>query len=165
MPGRFSFTCLVLADARFERLAVLVQKQLADVGIDMKLLALKQTELEARVKDGEFDAFIFEFFGRSLSWVYEFWHSHDAALFDNGYRAADAVLDRIRAARSEDQVRAGTADLSRILHDDPPAAFIAWQTTSRAVSTNFEVAAEENRDILTNVWQWRLATRPKQGSR
>ena len=165
MPARFSFSCLVLDDARFERLAILVQKQLADVGIDMKLVALKQPDLEARVKNGEFDAFIFEFFGRSLSWVYEFWHSHDSALFDNGYRAADAVLNRIRAARSENQVRAGTAELSRILHDDPPAAFIAWQTTSRAVSKNFEVAAEDNRDILTNVWQWRPATRPNQGTR
>ena len=40
VPRRLSFTCLVFAnDPRFERLAVLVQKQLADVGVDMKLRA------------------------------------------------------------------------------------------------------------------------------
>ena len=165
MPGRFTFTCLVLEDARFERLAVLVQKELADVGIEMKLVALKQPEMEKRLSTGDFDAFLFEMFGRSLSWVYEFWHSHDQAHFNNGYRAADAVLDRIRGARSEEQVRAGMADLSRVLHDDPPAAFIAWQVTSRAVSTRFDVGAEDNRDILSNVWQWRLATPAKRASR
>ena len=38
VPMRFAFTCLVFADdSRFERLAMLIQKQLADVGIDMKI--------------------------------------------------------------------------------------------------------------------------------
>jgi hypothetical protein len=43
------------------------------------------------------------------------------------------------------------------MHDDPPAAFLAWQATSRAVSTKFDVAPEENRDIITNAWLWRPA--------
>ena len=78
MPARFTFTCLVFAsDPRFERLAMLVQKQLADVGVDMKLLPLKQDDLEARLRNGDFDAFLFEFFGRSISYAYEFWHTHD----------------------------------------------------------------------------------------
>jgi ABC-type transport system substrate-binding protein len=166
MPSRFSFTCLVFAeDPRFERFAVLVQKQLADVGIDMKLLPLNQKQMEARLKSGDFDAFLFEMFGRSLSWVYEFWHSPGQGHFKGGYRAADAVLDRIRGARSDDEVRSGTAELARILHNDPPAAFLAWQATTRAVSKNFEVSEEKNRDILANVWQWRAASPSKQAQR
>ena len=166
MPGRFAFTCVVFADdARFERLAVLVQKQLADVGIDMKLVPLKQPEMEARLRSGDFDAFLFEMFGRSLSWVYEFWHYHDGALMNTGYRSADGVLDRIRAARTDDEIRARVAEFSRIIHEDPPAAFLAWQTTTRAVSTKFDVGAEENRDIFSNVWQWRPAPAYKRASR
>jgi peptide/nickel transport system substrate-binding protein len=157
MPSRFAFKCIVLEDPRFERLAVLVQKELADIGIDMQLEPLKQDAMEERLKTGNFDAFIWEMFGRSLSWVYEFWHTHDRALFSNGYRAADAILDQVRTARSEDEVRRAIADLSRIFHDDPPAAFIAWQITSRAVSTKFDLEAESERDIMTNVWQWHLA--------
>jgi peptide/nickel transport system substrate-binding protein len=156
MPSRFAFTCLVFAeDPRFERFAVLVQKELADVGIDMKLLPLNQKEMEARLKSGDFDAFLFELFGRSLSWVYEFWHSQEQGHFQGGYRSADAVLERIRGAGSDDEVRTAVAELARVLHDDPPAAFLAWQETSRAVSTTFDVAPEEKRDILGNVWQWR----------
>jgi hypothetical protein len=52
-----------------------------------------------------------------------------------------------------------------VLHADPPAAFLVWQATSRAVSTKFDVEAEDNRDIFVNVWQWRPAGAPKQASR
>jgi hypothetical protein len=78
---------------------------------------------------------------------------------------ADATLDKLRAARSDDEIRTGVAELGRIMHDDPPAAFLAWQQTSRAVSTNFDVAAEENRDIFTSIWQWRPAAAAKASSR
>ena len=83
---------------------------------------------------------------------HEFWRSHEGALVNSGYRSADAILDRIRTARSDDEVRAAVAELERLMHEDPPAAFLAWQSTSRAVSTKFDVAAEEDRDILNNLW-------------
>jgi peptide/nickel transport system substrate-binding protein len=156
-PRRFSFSCLMFAnDTRFYKLAVLVQKQLADVGIDMKLVPVPQKQLVPRLGAGDFDAFIFEMAGRSLSWTYQFWRS-DQGRINTGYTAADPVLDRIRGARSEDEIKAGVAELSRTLHDDPPAAFLAWQQTSRAVATRFDVAAEQNRDIFTSIWQWRPA--------
>jgi peptide/nickel transport system substrate-binding protein len=157
-PVRFSFTCLVFAnDARFERLAQLVQKQLADVGIDMRMQPVRQEELVPRIARGDFDAFLFEMAGRTLSWVYEFWRSHDRTLNNSGYRAADTVLDRIRAAGTDAEIRASVAELERVLHDDPPAAFLVWQETARAVSNAFDVAAEPKRDVMSNLWQWRPA--------
>lgn len=163
---RFSFTCLVFAgDARFERLAVLAQKQLADVGIDMKLQPLPLQALATRLKSGDFEAFLFEFAGRSLSWVYEMWRSHDGSRNNSGYKSADAALDRIRGARSDDEVRQGVSELSAVLHEDPPAAFLVWQTTARAVSLKFDVRAEEDRDIFANPWQWRPAGALTQAAR
>lgn len=159
MPSRLSFTCLVFADdPRFERLAILVAKQLADVGVDMRLEPLPLKAFVGRIGAGDFDAFLFEMAGRSLSWVYEFWHSHEQGMINPGYRSADAVLDRIRGARTEDEIRRGVAELQRILHDDPPAAFLSWQTTTRAVSTKFDVAFEADRDIFGNLWKWRPAS-------
>ena len=156
-PVRFSFTCLVFADdARFDRLAVLVQKQLADVGIEMKLQAVPLTQMAQRAAKGDFDAFIFEMAGRSLSWVYQFWRSQ-GGINNSGYTAADQILDKIRGARSEEETREYVAELERIMHDDPPAAFLVWQETARAVSTKFYVAPEENRDIMASLWQWRPA--------
>jgi peptide/nickel transport system substrate-binding protein len=165
-PTRFSFTCLVFAsDSRFERLAVLVQKQLADVGIEMKLLPREQADLETRLKSGDFDAFLFEMAARPVSWVSEFWRSHPGTISNTGYQAADAVLDRIRESGSDDEMREGFAELARVFHDDPPAAFLAWQETTRAVSTRYQVAPERQRDIMSNLWLWRPAGPVKQASR
>jgi ABC-type transport system substrate-binding protein len=153
---RFAFKCLVFAnDSRFDRIEVLVQKQLADVGIEMQLVPLPLDDFNARVHAGDFDAFVIEMAGRSLGWVYDFWHSHPNMRADSGYRSADAILDHLKQARTDDEVRAAVAQLAEVLHDDPPAAFLTWQQQTRAVSTKFDVVAEENRDILINLWQWR----------
>lgn len=165
IPTRLKFTCLVYTgDARFEQLAVLVQKQLADIGVDMVLVPIKDyPEFVNRLTSGDFDAFLFEMAGRTLSWVYQFWHSRQGVM-NTGYRAADAALDRLRASRSDAEMKAAIADLTRVMHDDPPAAFLAWQTTIRAVSNKFDVQAEQNRDIFFNAWQWRLATPNQQAA-
>jgi len=160
MPSRFSFDCLIFADdPRFERMGVLVQKQLADVGVDMRLVPLALKELGIRIAKGQYDAFLFEMNGRSLSWAYTFWYSrNNVPLNNSGYQAADAVLERIRLARSEDDIRARVAEFLQVIHDDPPAAFLTWGETSRAVSRRFDVAAEAGRDIVPNAWNWRLAS-------
>lgn len=166
MPNRLSFTCLVFAeDSRFERLALLVQRQLADVDVEMKLIPVGAKELGERAARGDFDAFIFEMAGRSLSWAYEFWHSRGSGMLSTGYNAADATLDRIRDARTDDEIRAGLASLNQVMYDDPPAVFLTWQRMARAVSTRFDVGSEPDRDILTNVWQWRPAGPQVQAAR
>jgi ABC-type transport system substrate-binding protein len=165
--AKLTFTCLVFAnDPRFERLASVVQKQLADVGIDMKLQPVPQKDLIHRVGAGEFDAYLFEASGRALNRVYEFWHYSDGGFNNTGYRSADEVLDRIRGTLSDDAtIRKDVAALQRVLHEDPPAAFLTWPVTSRAVSRRFDVAPEPNRDILANVWQWRVAAAGQQAAR
>jgi peptide/nickel transport system substrate-binding protein len=160
MPSRFGFTCLVYGDSRFERIALLLQKQLYDVGIDMRLEPVSQLQLVERAGKGDFDAFLFEMVsGKALSWVYDFWHSPtDQVRINTGYHSADEVLERLRRSRSDQEVRAATADLNRVLQEDPPAAFLAWQVQSRAVSAKFNVPADPNRDVMGSTWQWTLAT-------
>jgi hypothetical protein len=103
--------------------------------------------------------------GRSLGRVYEFWRSHEGSLNNSGYHAADAALDRIKHARSDEETKAAVAALERVMHDDPPAAFLAWQSTMRAVSTRFDMATERDHDILSSIWQWRAVAAPTQASR
>jgi peptide/nickel transport system substrate-binding protein len=158
IPFRFTFRCLAFADdPRFERLEVLLQKQLADVGIEMQLVPMPMSDMVKRLQSGDFDAYVFESAGRSLAWVYEFFRSHPGMPADTGYHTADPILDQVKAAQSDAEVKAAIAELTRVFYDDPPAAFLAWQEQTRAVSTRFDVAPEANRDILTNLWQWRPA--------
>ena len=159
MPSRLSFTCLVFAnDARFERLALVLQKQLFDVGVEMKLEPVSLAQLAARAAKGDFDAFLSELASvRSLRYVYYFWHSPRAgSLFDSGYIAADSALEHMRQATSDAETRAATADLLRVFRNDPPAIFVAWQEQARAVSARFEVPDAPQRDIIGSIWQWRV---------
>ena len=60
----------------------------------------------------------------------------------SGYTAADAALDRLRAARSDEETRIAVADLQRIMYEDPPAAFLVRPETARAVNDSFVVPAD-----------------------
>ena len=167
MPKRFSFKCMVWSeDSRFDRTALLLQKELYDIGIDMQLEPVSLSDMGARSATQDFDAFLFEMVsGKDLGWVYAFWHSPSGkALIDTGYHGADAVLDDMRHATSDEDLRRATAALDDLLTVDPPAAFIAWQAQSRAVSKRVLVPADPNRDILAGARLWRFAAsdEPKQ---
>jgi ABC-type transport system substrate-binding protein len=171
MPSRFRFKCLTIAKhATFEKIALLLQKQLYEIGIDMEVEAVSLQELGARAASGNFDAILAErTSGRSLVWTYLFFHSKK---FGGAYTAADTVLDRLREASTEAAVRTTVSDLQQIFHDDPPGIFIAWPTVARVVSTKFIVPDEEGprviagsdivagRDIIGNISKWRAADRP-----
>ena len=136
-----------------------MQKQLYDIGVDMELVPVPGRELGGRLMKGDFDAFLFEATsGRSLAWIYQFWHSPTAdwqPFLGSGYTAADAVLDRLRSADSDDMTRGAVADLQRVFYDDPPAVFIAWGQSARALRNGFVVPADTPPDVLGSAWQWR----------
>ena len=161
LPSRFSFTCLVQADTPFERLALLIQRQLLAVDVDMRLEAVPVSVFQQRVASGKFDAFLGELIAsHGLSFTYLFWHSSPESFIRTGYAGADAVLDRLRVARSDDDMRRAVRDLQRTMHDDPPAAFLYWGQASRAVSRRFVLPAGDDVDILRSVDRWRLVDRP-----
>lgn len=156
--ARFSFTCLTLAgDARYEKIGLLLQKQLYDVGIDMQVQALPWAELQQRIGRADFDALLMErTSGRSLTWTYMTFHSSYAPF---GYTAADDVLDRMRSAVSESEIRQTVNEFQRIIYEDPPAIFLTWPVVARAVSSAFAVPDEPGRDVMGSLWQWKPAAR------
>ncbi|HEV3485856.1 MAG TPA: hypothetical protein VG106_10635, partial [Vicinamibacterales bacterium] len=159
MPSRLQFSCLILDDPRWEQTALLLQKQLFDIGVDMQVEARPFIEYVERLSEGKFETILGDYTSaRSLAWVYYGWHSSHPIRFapKTGYTAADAVLDRLRRATTDQEMRAYVGELQRTFFDDPPAIFIAWSYSSRAVSTTFSVPHEQNADILGNIWQWQL---------
>jgi ABC-type transport system substrate-binding protein len=160
--SRFRINCLVWADdSRLVRTALLIQKQLNRVGIDVHLEAVTFNNLLPRISQGQFDMFLFEMGnGRTLSWIYRFWHSPRPDMPTNnftGYAAADTALDAIRRAQSDDEIRVKTANLEDVFEADPPAVFLAWQTMTRAVSTQFVLPRQPGRDIMYSIWEWKPA--------
>ena len=167
MPRRFRFTCVFWSeDPQFERIALVLQKQLFEIGIDVEMVPMTISDLLRRLKVGDFDAVVIPMIsGRSFDWTYTFWRSSPSPMIRSGYKAADSALDRLRAARSDDETRIAVADLQRVLYEDPPAAFLVRPETARAVNDDFIVPAEKNRDIASSVWQWKPRDRPARAAR
>jgi ABC-type transport system substrate-binding protein len=165
MPSRLHIRCLAPAkNALFEKVALVLQKQLYEIGVDLEIVPMIGDDVGKRLDAGDFETVLIQrASGRALSWAYSTFHS---SVSRSGYSAADAVLDRLRNTDNESEIRAAVSDLQQIFHDDPPAIFIAWPKTSRVVSTRItippedvgrEVAKEVGRDVLSSLWMWRPA--------
>ncbi|HJR61056.1 MAG TPA: ABC transporter substrate-binding protein [Vicinamibacterales bacterium] len=157
---RFSFRCLFWSeDPQFERIALMIQRQLFDIGVDVELEPATLADLGRRLPPGDFDAFLMRTnASRSLDITYRFWRSSEkgnAAMQGSGYTGVDALLDTFKQSTSDEAVRAAVAALSQRFHEDAPAAFIAWTEITRAVSSDFAVPDVGAEDPLAKIWQWR----------
>jgi peptide/nickel transport system substrate-binding protein len=161
-PSRFTITALLPADYPvLERMALVIQKELSEVGIDLALEPVPELELRRRLGSGQFEAYINEMAaGQGLNWPYWFWHTApgDGAWVRSGYAAADAALDAVRDARTDNEVRAAVSAFQRTLVTDPPGVFLCWGEISRAVARRFAVPPERDRDVMGTLPQWRLTT-------
>jgi peptide/nickel transport system substrate-binding protein len=164
--SRFQLNCIFYnEDPHFERIALLLQRQLAAVGVDLALEGLKGKELARRIAAGQFETYLYQLTsGRDVSWTYRFWHSPNRAMGpamqNTGYTGADAALDQLRQALIEDDIRVirvAVGDLRQRFYEDVPAVFLAWTQTTRAVDSRFDIGNPNDPEIFANLWRWRLA--------
>jgi ABC-type transport system substrate-binding protein len=165
MPNRFRFTCLISGeDPLFERVALMVQRDLSNVGVDMQLDTVPRQALLLRMGKGDFDAVLFQTNGgRSFDRVYQLWHSpkaQGAAQLNSGYNGADQALERLRAPISESETRLAVSELRSRFYEDAPAVFLAWPNAIRAIDSQFELGDAANPDIFTNAGAWRRELAP-----
>jgi len=162
--SRFQLKCIVYNDEpQFERIGLILQRQLAAIGIDLELEGLSYADMVTHIRKGQFDAYLFQLTsGRDFSWVYRFWHSPTGALGsviqDTGYNGADLALDRLRQAWREDQIRSAIGDLRQRFNEDVPAVFLAWTKTTRAVDTQVDLGDSSSPEIFSNLWRWHLGS-------
>ena len=60
----------------------------------------------------------------------------------------------MRAAASREELRDAVHGLHRVLIDDPPAVYLFWQETSRAVGRRVSVPADTSGDVLNALARW-----------
>ncbi|MDE3156445.1 MAG: ABC transporter substrate-binding protein [Acidobacteriota bacterium] len=161
-PARITIDCLVPEGvATIERVGLLVQQQLRQFGVEFHLEPLPFNEFISRVVAGKFDAVLIDgLMGPSMGIAYWAWHSRVPGSsigfnFEDYHDAlVDRSLDAIRDARSDDAYRAGVAAFQRAILKDPPAIFLAWSETFRAVSRRFDVPVNQGQDILQSLARW-----------
>lgn len=161
--GRVTFTCLVPEGfAFFERLSLLTQRQLRDVGVDMKLESAPISLVFERVGRGDFDAVLVNPIGGPYATVFHrMWHSPDPSPRWNtwGYvdAAVDAALEAMRDAGDETAFRAAVARFVGAIQDDPPALFLVWPNVLQAVSRRFELPeGADGRDAMSTIASWNV---------
>lgn len=157
-----ALTC-IFPSALSERMALMLQRQLQSVGVDLRLESLPLDEFGRRIANADYDILLTEAIaGPSLIRPYLFWHSKGPYNY-GGFNSpeVDAALDSIRRAENDDGYRAGVERFQQAVASDPPAIFLTWSERARAVSTAFDVPVEANgRDILSSIHLWRPAGKP-----
>jgi peptide/nickel transport system substrate-binding protein len=148
----------------FERSALVLQRQLLDIGVDLRPEVLTAQRLVQRLGKGEFETYLFELGTLNLNHVYGFWHSRSETVqrVDSGYSAADDALDRLRRAGGQPELRAAIHEFQRVLAADPPAVFLASGETSRAVRRLFDIPHEPGHDVFALLPEWRLKGEPRE---
>jgi hypothetical protein len=75
-----------------------------------------------------------------------------------GYENSEAerLFESLPRSTNEAATRSAVSKLQRVLHEDPPAIFIAWTTRIRAINKRF-VLPGTSRDPLVTISQWTLA--------
>ena len=167
-PARLRFTCLFPENfALWERIGLLVQRNLAQIGVDMRLEAVSVAEFNRRMGTGDFEAVLTDFIvGNSPTRSYFFWHSKsEVNTWKYNNKRVDEALERIRDASTEADYRSAFRDFQTEMLEDPPAIFLALGETSRAVSRRFEVTAPSRTDIYPTVSDWKLGQQnPRPGN-
>lgn len=162
-PARLRFTCVLPADfSTLERVGLEVQKQLYEVGVDMQFQVVPFEEYDARIRDGRFEAVLVDMIsGPTLARPYIFWRSakgfRGLNVFGYENAEAEALFHSLRTSTNEATLRSTTHQLQRVLLDDPPALFLAWNERSRAVRREFQITDEPEQDPLLMIWRWTAA--------
>jgi peptide/nickel transport system substrate-binding protein len=156
---RFKLRCLVFnEEPQYERIALMIQRQLLDVGIELEIELADLKTIAARAAKGSFDTYLMRLnAGRSMDFTYRAWRSNlppHLLMQDSGYTGADDALDQLRSSITESEIRAAVQRLAARFYEDVPAVFISWLEVTRAVNTRFDVG-ETSEDPLFNVRHWR----------
>ncbi len=128
----------------------------------MQFQVVPLQEFNDRVSRGDFEAaFIDMISGPTPTRSYIWWRStrqHQGLYNVFGYENArgEELFDVLRRTRNEAAIRSATAKLQRVLFEDPPAVFVAWDTRTRAISRRF-VLPDDNRDPMWALWKWTVA--------
>jgi len=169
--ARFRFTCLIPENFNvLERVALEVQKQLFDVGVDMQFEVVPIKDFDSRVRDGHFDAMLIDSIsGPTVGRSYMFWRS--ARRFPGGLNffgyenlEAERLFDVMSTSTNEIAIQSAFTRLQQTLLDDPPAVFLAWNERSRAVRRDFEIVQDPRQDPadpIYSMWRWTGAPEPQ----
>jgi ABC-type oligopeptide transport system substrate-binding subunit len=143
-----------------ERVALSIQRQLYNIGVDMDLESVPAEEQDARIREGRFEAVLIDMIsGPTPGRAYIFWRSarefKGLNVFGYENEEDERIFNVLRTSTNDAAVRLATRELQRVFMEDPPALFLAWNERARAVRRDFDIPNEPGRDPLLSLWRWK----------
>jgi peptide/nickel transport system substrate-binding protein len=161
--ARFRFVCLLPQNfAMWERVALEIQRDLFDIGVDMQFKSVPFDEFNRMVGAGRFDAAMLDMIsGPTPPRAFVWWRS--AQRFKGqfnvfGYENAEAeqLFESLPRSTNQAATRSAVSKLQRVFHENPPAIFVAWSTRTRAINRRFSLPRTD-RDPLVTIAEWTIA--------
>ena len=113
-----SFTALLNASERYDNaIAILVQAQLRQLGVDMQLQPIEGLALFQRYKNGDFEAAVFQV------WLQERFFEDDTPLAYHNPRLAE-LINRVRLSADPVEVDRAYEEVTRLFHTDVPISLL-----------------------------------------
>jgi peptide/nickel transport system substrate-binding protein len=169
--ARMRFTCLIPENfSVIERVALEVQKQLYNVGVDMQFEVIPIKDFDSRIREGRFQAMLIDMIsGPTVARSYFLWrsvHRLPRAVYVFGYEnpETERLFDVLRTSTNDIATGSAFSRLQEVLLDDPPGLFLAWNQRSRAVRRDFEIVQDPARDPadpVYTIWRWRPVPGPR----
>jgi ABC-type oligopeptide transport system substrate-binding subunit len=143
----------------YERIALEVQRELLNIGVEMDVRAVPGAEFGARIVKGDFDAILNDMIsGPTPARAYLFWRSRrtyksDYNVFGYENPEAERLFTVLNTTSNDAAVRSATGRLQQVMLNDPPALFLAWSARARAIRRDF-VIPDGGGDPLFSLWRW-----------
>jgi peptide/nickel transport system substrate-binding protein len=159
-PARLRMKCLIPDTfIVYEQVAREVQRELSEVGVDLRFDVQPVSLYNAQANAGDFECVFADLIsGPSLSRASLFWRSlrHKDAATTFGYEnpATEKLFEEIRLASDDLTIRRAARQLQQAFLANPPGIFIAWNERTRAVRGDFQVVLEPGTDPLPTLWEW-----------
>jgi peptide/nickel transport system substrate-binding protein len=162
--ARFRFTTVLPQNFTvWERVALDIQRDLINVGVDMQFKSVPFDEFNKTIGAGQFDSALLDLIsGPTPARAYMSWGSarrfKGLNVFGYENAGAEQLFETLFRSTNEAATRSATSKLQRVMYDDPPAIFIAWSTRTRAINKRFAFPGA-SRDPLVDISKWTLVER------
>jgi peptide/nickel transport system substrate-binding protein len=156
----FEFVLLIIeGEDIFRESALLVQQQLLDIGIRMKVKPLPFSVMyEKFLTTKEFDAFLLPIVSNDPEKNYAWWHSsqinHGFNLFSYKNKKIDELLDRGRTMLDREERKKIYYQFQKEIYDDPPGIFLFWRDFLIGIHKRFRGVKLSPGEILGSINEW-----------
>lgn len=153
-----SFTLVhASGDARRDQAVLILQQQLAEVGVRVQLSPMDRSALYQRLRERDYEAALSGWATGLHIDPGPYWHSGDDAPFNiTGYAEPDVdrLIEAGDAARSHEEAEPIWREMLAKIYEDQPYCFLYWADEVVLLDGRFQDAGSNTLDLFHDLHRW-----------